>query len=500
MSRSAEYLRGRAQELGAERERKPASGVVITGFAALTHFGDERKTYTEMLNGASAAKFYPTGNKEVVLSAPVTGFNHEDHFDRRDVKDLSFVGAMTQYVAQRALNNAGLLNTNNKFIGGLDMTRVSTLPGSGIGQAPNIIRVFERLFRGVDVNKYFDEKRYFDPEVNKDVLRSRRKRREDVTAKIQSNARLVRPTWVLGTFPEEVNGDISKRFGSIQGWGLMSSEACATGLSSAVEGARLIRDGYSDIAIVGGFEDMLTDPNKLGMGMVEINTFANMTVLGKSRDPQSANKPFDRDRDGFVAAAGAGIIILESREHAEKRGANILAEIGGFSKGLDGKHPTELYPPNVARITMEALYDPISRELQVPDVVWAHATATKPGDRLEAHALYEVLGNYLKETPVAAIKGNLDHTMGAAGALNLIAAIQSLHEGVIPHILNLNNPQLKVEKDADEYDEFDFEVEENIFPSLIRNTPLSYKPNSGLVVAYGFGGHNAAMLVRKPQE
>lgn len=484
MSRS-EYLQGRAHELGADREKlKPATGIVITGIAAQTPFGDEKKTYAEMLNGASAAKTYPTGNKEVTLAAPIGDFNPEDHFDRREARDLSFVGALTQHTTKRALDNAGLLDTNGKLIDGLDLKRVSTLPGSGIGQAPNIIRVHERMFRDVESHKYFEGK--LSPEQHEEAMN-----------KIYSNARLVRPTWVLGVFPEEVNGDISRKFGRMQGWGTTSSEACATGLSSVVEGARLIRDGYSDIAIVGGFEDMLADPDKLGMGMVNINSFANMTVLSKDSNPKTANKPFDRDRDGFVAASGAGIIILESLEHAQKRNARILADIGGFSKGMDGKHPTELDVPNVARITMESLYDPIDNHLQAPDVVWAHATSTKPGDRLEAHALYRVLGDLLKDTPVAAIKSNLGHTMGAAGALNLIAAVQSLHEGVIPHILNLNNPQLKVEKQPDEYDTLDADVEKNIFPALIRNNPLTYRPDSGLVVAYGFGGHNASVLVRR---
>jgi len=488
MSRSTEYLHARAHELGADRERlKPSKGIVVTGIAAQTPFGDEKQTYAEMLNGRSSAKIYPTGNKDIMLAAPIEGFNPEDHFDRREARDLSFVGALTQYTTQRALEHAGLLDGNKKLIPGLDLTRISTLPGSGIGQSPNIIKVHERLFRGVNVNEYFSGNLSEEEQA-------------EAEKKVNANARFIRPTWVLGVFPEEVNGDVSRKFGKIEGWGMTSSEACATGLASAVEGARLIRDGYSDIAIVGGFEDMLADPDNLGMGMVDVNSFANMTVLSKSTDPQTANKPFDKDRDGFVPASGAGILILESLEHAQKRGAKILAEVGGFSKGMDGKHPTELDVPNVARLTMEALYDPINKSLlQAPDVVWAHATATKPGDRLEAHALYRVLGDLLKDTPIAAIKSSLGHTMGAAGALNLIAAIQSLQEGVIPHILNLNNPRLKVEKDADEYDRLDDEVERNIFPALIRNKPLIYKPESGLVVAYGFGGNNAAMLVRRHQ-
>ncbi len=480
------YLASRAHELGADRERlKPATGIVVTGFAAQTPFGDESQTYSEMLNGASSAKVYPTGNKEVTLAAPIQGFNPEDHFDRKEVRDSSYVDMLTQYVAKRALQTAGLLDSQDRFIDRIDMKRVSSLPGSGIGQTPNIIRIHERLFRGVDLQ-----------DLNSNEIAEGKK--NQLMEIVFKNARLVRPTWALGTFPEEVNGDVSRKFGEINGWGESVAEACATGLSSAVEGARLIRDGYADIAIVGGYEDMLADPDKLGMGMVNVNSFANMTVLSKDRNPQTANKPFDRDRDGFVAASGAGIIILESLEHAQKRNAKILAEVGGFSKGMDGKHPTELNVPNVARITMESLYDPINNALQSPDIIWAHATATKPGDRLEAHALYKVLGDLLKDTPIAAIKSNLGHTMGAAGALNLIAAIQSFYEGEIPYILNLTNPQLKVEKEADEYDSMDREVEANIFPAFIRNKPLAFMPKNGLVVAYGFGGHNASMLVRKP--
>jgi len=183
---------------------------------------------------------------------------------------------------------------------------------------------------------------------------------------------------------------------------------------------------------------------------------------------------------------------MESRRHAERRGAKIIAEVAGYSKSMDGYDHTNLHVQNVARTTVESLQHPYKKEFQKPDAIFAHATSTQSGDRAEAQVFYTVFEDLLNSMPITAIKSNLGHLVGGAGAVNLITAIQSIEQGVVPHILNLENPRLNLEDltvpDDPIIDHFDF----------VRDQPRQMNIDSALVVAYWFGGHNASMLVRKP--
>ncbi|PJC28726.1 hypothetical protein CO053_03075, partial [Candidatus Shapirobacteria bacterium CG_4_9_14_0_2_um_filter_40_11] len=227
--------------------------------------------------------------------------------------------------------------------------------------------------------------------------------------------------------------------------------------------------------VAGGLEDILSAYPEASIGM-----FAAMrSVLSTRNDePEKASRPFDKDRDGFVLGAGGGAVVIEALDHALERGAPILAEILGFNKSMDGSDPTNLNKKIVAGTILKALYNQRTKEFYEVDSIFAHATSTNQGDQAEAELLKMIFGDSLKNIPIAAIKSNMGHLAGGAGAVNVIAAINALNSGKIPPILNLENPSQEFE---------------GLF--FVRGKPLEKDIKTALVLAYGFGGHNAVMLL-----
>ncbi len=200
----------------------------------------------------------------------------------------------------------------------------------------------------------------------------------------------------------------------------------------------------------------------------------------RNDEPEKASRPFNKDRDGFVESSGIGAVVIESEEHAHKRGAKIYAEILGFDKSIDGYDLTEGDPENIADTITRALYDEKNKAVHKVDAVFIHATSTPKGDRVEIQALRKASIENLQHIPITAIKSNLGHLLGGAGAVNAIAAIQSLNAGKVPPILNLDDPD-------EEFSDL----------NLVRGKPLEKEIATALVLAYGFGGHNAVLLLGK---
>ncbi len=476
MSRLTEHLEGRAHELGAELERKPADGIYVVGYAARSPLGkDADSMFDEMLNGASGIKSIPVVNPLSRIAGPIE-FEPKDFFNRKELRGASHVTALSSAMARDAALMAGLIGEDGKTLqSDLNRKRVAAWIAGGIGSAPQIIKIFKKMYEGTE--EIADEE----------------KRDAKMLHNLGSSDLLFAG---MEAFPQGIVGHPARRLG-FSGWSGGTAEACATGLSNLVEAARLIEGGYADIVFAGGFEDVLSDPDKLNLPGVGLAAFSPLRALSSRNDaPEKASRPFDRDRNGFVFSAGGGIVVLERKDHVLERikkgsQVEILCEVTGFSKSIDGYHETQLDVKNVARTTIEALYNKFTHKMEGVGAFFAHATSTPVGDRMEAEVLEEVFGKFLQDIPIAAIKSNIGHTMGGAGILNAIVALISLRRNIIPHIINLDNPRLNVEDlSADD----DPRVNKMQF---VRGKPLEKELESTGAGAYGFDGMNAAMRFKK---
>ncbi|CAH0182711.1 3-oxoacyl-[acyl-carrier-protein] synthase 1 [Arthrobacter sp. Bi83] len=242
--------------------------------------------------------------------------------------------------------------------------------------------------------------------------------------------------------------------------------ACASGAEAIAQGAEMIRSGTADVVIAGGVDACIND--------LIISGFAQIRALStRNGDPQGASRPFDRDRDGFVIAEGAGILVLESEDHARGRGAEILGAVAGGAVTSDASDIVAADPEMQRRVMQKAL---ASAGLNGADIgfVHAHATSTPVGDRLEAQAIKAVVGDGV---PVTSTKSLTGHLLGGAGALGAIATLQALRTGELPGTYNIGS--------------LDPEVDLNIITGTVRGSTAT----AGLVNAFGFGGHSVALVV-----
>ncbi|AWX57648.1 beta-ketoacyl-[acyl-carrier-protein] synthase II [Brevibacillus brevis] len=249
--------------------------------------------------------------------------------------------------------------------------------------------------------------------------------------------------------------------------------ACSIGNTSIGEAFRLIRAGAADVVIAGGSEAAVTD--------ISLASFSNATALStRNDDPAGASRPFDAKRDGFVMAEGAGIVILESESHAKKRNARMYAEVIGYGASSDAYHMVATHPEGIGpyRAMKWALQEAGVQTTDV-DVISAHATSTEIGDRSETLAIKKLFGEHAYRVPVTANKSMTGHMFGAAGGAEAIALIKSLQEGIIPPTIN----QEEQDPDCD----LDY----------VPNTARKAKLDIGMSNSFGFGGHNAVIVLKK---
>jgi 3-oxoacyl-[acyl-carrier-protein] synthase II len=264
---------------------------------------------------------------------------------------------------------------------------------------------------------------------------------------------------------------ISIRHG-LHGPTLSPVTACSIGNTAIGEAFHRIQAGRSDVILAGGAEAAVT--------RISLASFANATALStRNDDPAGASRPFDKDRDGFVMGEGAGIVVLESLSHAKRRGARILAEVIGYGASSDAYHMVATHPEgDGAYMAMrEAMRDAGITPDEV-DVISAHATSTELGDRSETAAIKRLFGDDAYRIPVTANKSMLGHLLGAAGGVEAIALVKSLGEGMIPPTINLTEP--------------DAECDLDYVPNAARKADLRI----GMSNSFGFGGHNAVIIVR----
>ncbi len=464
-----EALRRNAQELGAELERRPAERVVVVGFAQRTPLGDTWGTWDAILEGKSGAKAMDFQNFRTNIGAPVQFDAEAEGIPPKSLKrDITNIGAMAIVTSREALKMSGLLTDEGKLIEGVNPDRVGNFLSTGFGSSQLVIDAYLRL------NQPNDE-----GEVDK---RANSRRNLNVFDGIR-------------VFPEETPSSSSIDIG-LQGWSQNSSEACATGLSSLADAVESIKSGRNSIAIAGGLEDSFTHHGDVAVGM-----FAQTrAVSARNNDPEHASRPFDVDRDGFVLASGGGAVVVADLEVALEHNLPIYAEIIGYGKASDGLHRTQMRHDRVAKLILDVMRNKKAKEGDEDeffdvDAIFAHATSTEEGDKNEATALRLALGEMLNDIDVTAIKGQTGHMAGGAGINNAITAVQSLMFGKIPPVGNLENvdpTEITIKRGSMDEETFSFRD-----MSLVTGTAKDKPIQNALVLGYGFGGYNAAVLLRR---
>ena len=273
--------------------------------------------------------------------------------------------------------------------------------------------------------------------------------------------------------PDSAAALLSQRYG-IRGPAQGVSATCASGAVGLGDGLRRIRHGYADAVLVVGMEDCLNGVN--------LSSNANMRALaaGYEDAPETASRPFDRSRSGFVMSQGAAAILIESEEHALARGADVLAVLAGFGSASDAHHPTAPHPEGrgAAQAVRECLAD-AGVGPEAVDHINAHGTDTPAGDAAELLALEAALGEHARRTPISATKSSTGHLLGAGGVVEAIISVMSLRQRLLPPTLNLDDP---------EFDGWDF----------VAGNARSAAVSRVLSTSFGFGGHNGAVLIERP--
>jgi 3-oxoacyl-[acyl-carrier-protein] synthase II len=287
---------------------------------------------------------------------------------------------------------------------------------------------------------------------------------------MESGPRRVSPLMIPKLMTNAASGQLSIRYG-FTGPTMAVSSACASGSNAIGEAFHCVRKGMADVQVCGGSEAAITP---LGM-----SGFAQMRALSsRNEEPEKASRPFDKDRDGFVMGEGAGILVLESLEHARDRGAPIVAEITGYGTSSDASHITQ--PDTEGRGAKASMRNALEDADMAPesiDYINAHGTATPAGDHVEVGAVREVFGDHVGELAMSSTKSMIGHLLGASGAVEGTVTIRALREDICPPTINLDEPGEKCWG----VDLVPHEAEEKQIDAAMSNS-------------FGFGGHNVSLI------
>lgn len=404
--------------------------VVVTGLGAVTPLGNTvQETWEAMKagkNGIGPITSFDTSNLKATLAAQVKDFHPEDYLEVNEILRTDRFVQLAVAAAQQAVDESGIE-------GHVNPNRFSVLFGTGIG--------------GIDT---------FEKEHTK---------------LMEKGPRRVSPLFIPMMIANMAAGLIAIRH-DCRGSAMPAVTACASGSNAIGEALRLIRHGYADAVITGGTEASICP--------LAVAGFSNMKALSSATDPDAASLPFDRRRGGFVMGEGSVALILEEYEHAKARGAKIYGEVCGYGSTCDAYHITAPHPE--ARGGAQAMLDAMAEaNYQETDTVYvnAHGTGTPMNDKLETIAIHRALGEKARDAYVSSTKSMTGHMMGAAGAVEAMACLLALKEGIVPPTINL--------KEQDEACDL------NCVPNHAVRAPLTLALSNSL----GFGGHNACLAFRK---
>ncbi|MDA8414210.1 MAG: beta-ketoacyl-ACP synthase II [Desulfobacteraceae bacterium] len=407
--------------------------VVVTGVGAVSPLGTGNAANWDALvkgqSGIGLITRFDASDMPVKVVGEVKGFNPEDFIEKKEIKKMDLFIQYAMGAAHFAMQDSGLvINEQNA-------ERVGVLVGSGLGGLPTI-------------EKYHD------------VLK-------------ESGYKKITPFFIPMLIINLAPGHISIKYGA-KGPNISSVSACATGTHSIGDAYHIIKRGDADAMIAGGTESVVTP---LGIG-----GFAVMKALTDSRndDPTRASRPFDKSRDGFVLAEGAGIVVMEEYEAAKKRGAKIYAEVVGYGLTADAYHMTAPSPggEGAARCMRMALKNAGVNPEQVT-YINAHGTSTPFNDLNETLAIRSVFGDHADKLMVSSTKSMTGHLLGAAGGLEAVFCCLAMDKGVVPPTIN--------------YEEPDPECDLDYVPNTARDAAIQYSLSN----TFGFGGTNATLLFKK---
>ena len=409
--------------------------VVVTGIGLVTPVGLYRKTtWDSLLEGKSGIDYislFDAEGFESRIAAEVNDFDAAPILGRKEARRLDRFAQFACVAALEALEDAGLDMATE------DPDRFGVLIGSGVGGIMTIT------------------------EQHKILLNKGPKR--------------VSPFLVPMMLGDMASGQVSMMIGA-KGPNFSTVSACATGTDSIGEALEMIRRGRVDVVIAGGTEAAICE-----IGVAGFNSC--MALSTRNDDPQAASRPFDSGRDGFVLGEGAGLVVLESLEHAEKRGANVLAELAGYGASSDAHHVTQPHPEGegAARAMKWAIEDAKLVPEHV-DYINAHGTSTPLNDKFETIAMKRMYGDHAYNLKISSTKSMTGHLLGAAGGIEAAFSVLAIKEGIIPPTINL--------EDSDPDCDLDY----------VPNKAIKQKVDVAMSNSLGFGGHNASLVFKSFQQ
>ncbi len=406
--------------------------VVITGMGTVNPLGnDVATTWNAVLKGSSGIALiegFPTDDLSVKFAGQLKGFDPLTVLDRKEVRRLDPYLQYSMAAAVEAMEDSGFVVSEEKA------DRTGVLVGSGIAGLQTMLN-------------------------NCETLRTR-------------GPMKISPFFVPSAIANMASGLISMRFGA-RGPNSCVVTACSTGTHALGDAMRIIQRGDADVMIAGGAEAPV---NRLGLG-----GFGTMRALSlRNDDPQRASRPFDKGRDGLVCSEGAGILVLESLEHALAREARIYGELVGYGMSGDAHHMTA--PPDDGMGAQLAMRKAIAdAELQPADVDYinAHGTSTEYNDKVETYAIRQVFGEHAYELAVSSTKSMIGHTLGGAGGIEAIFTTLTVRHGKIPPTINYTDP--------------DPDCDLDYVPNEMREAPVRV----GLSNSFGFGGTNGTIAIAR---
>ncbi|OOM81550.1 3-oxoacyl-[acyl-carrier-protein] synthase 2 [Clostridium puniceum] len=405
--------------------------VVITGMGAITPIGNDVNAFwNNAKSGKLGIDFITLIDQDLIdvkIAAEVKDFDPDTLIGKKEAKRLDRFAQFGLVAADEAIKDSGIDLEKE------DLDRFGVMLGSGIGGFETIETECTKIATG--------------------------------------KSKRVSPFFVPMTIINLGAGNVAIKYG-LKGPCTSAVTACATGTNNIGDAFRTIKHGYADVMLAGGAEAPIT---RLG-----VSGFSSMKALNSDNNPARASIPFDKDRGGFVMGEGAGLVVLESLEHAEARGANIIAEIVGYGSTCDAYHITSPAPDGSG--AAKAMKDAVQEagiKLEEVSYINAHGTSTDLNDKFETAAIKTAFGEAAYKIPVSSTKSMTGHLLGAAGAIEAIICAKALQEGFIPPTIG--------------YETRDEELDLDYVPNVGRKQELEYALTNSL----GFGGHNATLLLKK---